>query len=207
MLPLLLLLQTTAPQRLTEFLQQSIGFDAAQLAAVERGEPVVKVLEAHDRRDVAVFGIITVPVARDAWASAARNFPASLRTPHRTQLGIFSHPAAEQDVAAVTISSRDVAEMKDCKPGDCVVKLPATDMRRIHDQMNWSAPDLQAQLSAYARQRMVEYVTDYRTRGDSAMAIYDDRGNLNVHASEAFAAQLAESRFVYQTVPSLQKYL
>ncbi len=209
MLPLLLLLQTTAPPRLTEFLQHSIGFDSAQLAAVERGEPVVKVLEARDRRDVAVFGIITVAVTRDAWASAARNFPAALPTPNRTQLGIFSNPATLGDVAAVTINNRDVGEMRDCKPGDCVVKLPATDMRRIHDQMNWSAPapDLQAQLSAYARRRLVEYVTDYRTRGDSAMAIYDDRGNLNVHASEAFAAQLAESRFVYQTVPSLQKYL
>ncbi len=209
MLPLLLLLQTTAPPRLTEFLQHSIGFDSAQLAAVERGEPVVKVLEARDRRDVAVFGIITVAMTRDAWTSAARNFPAALRTPNRTQLGIFGNPATEGDVAAVTISSRDVGEMRDCKPGDCVVKLPATDMRRIHDQMNWSAPalDLQAQLSAYARRRLVEYVTDYRTRGDSAMAIYDDRGNLNVHASEAFAAQLAESRFVYQAVPSLQKYL
>jgi len=209
MLPLLLLLQTTAPPRLTEFLQQSIGFDSVQLAAVERGEPVVKVLEARDRRDVAVFGIITVTMTRDAWASAARNFPAALRTPHRTQLGIFSNPANEGDVAAVTITSRDVGEMRDCKPGDCVVKLPATDMRRIHDQMNWSAPaaDLQAQLSAYARRRLVQYVTDYRTRGDSAMAIYDDRGNLNVHASEAFAAQLAESRFVYQRVPSLQRYL
>jgi len=209
MLLLLLLLQTTAPPRLTEFLQHSIGFDSAQLAAVERGEPVVKVLEARDRRDVAVFGIITVAVTRDAWASAARNFPAALPTPNRTQLGIFSNPATLGDVAAVTINNRDVGEMRDCKPGDCVVKLPATDMRRIHDQMNWSAPapDLQAQLSAYARRRLVEYVTDYRTRGDSAMAIYDDRGNLNVHASEAFAAQLAESRFVYQTVPSLQKYL
>ncbi len=209
MLPLLLLLQTTAPPRLTQFLQQSIGFDATQLATVERGEPVVKVLEARDRRDVAVFGIITVPVTRDAWASAARTFPAALRTPNRTQLGIFSSPATAGDVAAVTINSRDVADMKDCKPGDCVAKLPATDMRRIHDQMNWSAPasDLQAQLSAYARRRLVEYVTDYRSRGDSAMAIYDDRGNLNVHASEAFAAQLAESRFVYQRVPSLQRYL
>jgi hypothetical protein len=209
MLTLLLSLQA-APQRpaqLTQFLQQHIGFDAAELAAVERGEPVVKVLETRDRRDVAVFGIITAPVGREQYTRALRDFPASLRTPNRTQLGVFSNPATASDVAAVTINSRDVAEMKNCKPGDCVVKLPATDMRRIHDQMNWSATDLQAQLNAYARRRLVEYVTDYRRRGDSAMAIYDDRGNLNVHASEAFAAQLAESPWVYQTVPSLQSYL
>jgi len=207
MLPLVLLLQAAAPPRLTEFLQHSIGFDAKQLAAVERSEPVVKVLETRDRRDVALFGIITAPIGHEQYVRALRDFPTSLRTPNRTQLGIFSNPATESDVAAVTVNSRDVGDMKNCKPGDCVVKLPATDMRSIHEQMNWSAPDLQAQLSAYARRRLVEYVTDYRRRGDSAMAIYDDRGNLNVRSSEAFAAQLAESPYVYETVPSLQNYL
>src|SRR3979490_2538021 len=64
MFSLLLLLQTTAPPQLTEFLQRSIGFDAQQLAAVERGEPVVKVLDTRDRRDVAVFGVITTPGGR-----------------------------------------------------------------------------------------------------------------------------------------------
>jgi hypothetical protein len=211
MLTLLLILQAAPvaqrPPQLTRFLEQSIGFDAQQLAAVERGEPVVKVLETHDRRDVALFGIITVPLAREQYVRALRDFPTSLRTPNRTQLGTFSDPAIERDVAAVTISSRDVSEMKDCKPGDCVVKLPATDMQRIHEQTDWSAPDVQAQLSAYARHRLVEYVTDYRRRGDSAMAMYDDRGNVTVHSSESFAAQLAESPYVYQTVPSLQSYL
>ena len=209
MLPLLLILQAATPTRLTAFLQQSIGLDAAQLATVERGEPVVKVLETRDRRDVAVFGIVTATAARDVYERRIRDFANSLRTPRRTQLGIFSNPATAGDVAAVTINSRDVGEMKDCKPGDCVVKLPATDMRRIHEQINWSAPaaDLQAQVSDYARRRLVEYVADYRARGDSAMAVYDDRGNLNVHASEAFAAQLAESPYVYQNVPSLQSYL
>ena len=209
MLPLLLVLQAATPAQLSTFLRQSIGFDAQQLAMVERGEPVVRVLETKDRRDVAVFGIITTPVAREQYVLALRDFAASLRTPGRTQLGIFSNPAVASDVAAVTINARDVADMKNCKPGDCVVKLPATDMRRIHDEMNWSASpsDLQAQLNAYARRRLVEYVTDYRTRGDSAMAIYDDRGNLNQRSSEAFAAQLAESPYVYENVPSLRKYL
>ena len=212
MLTLLLVLQAAAPQRpaqLTRFLQQSIALDAGQLDAVERGEPVVKVLETRDRRDVALFGIITTQATREQYNRAMREFPTSLHTPTRTQLGVFSNPAADSDVAAVTINSRDVSDMKNCRPGDCVAKLPATDMQRIHEQMNWSAPsaELQGQLGAYARRRLVEYVTDYRTRGDSAMALYDDRGNLTVRSSEAFAAQLAESPYVYQTVPSLQTYL
>src|SRR5439155_269577 len=83
MLALLLLLQVPTPPRLTQFLQQSIGFDAAQLATIERGEPVVKVLDTRDRRDVALFGIITAPVARDQYVRALRDFPTSLRTPSR----------------------------------------------------------------------------------------------------------------------------
>jgi len=196
--------QTPAP--LARFLRQGIGLDSAQLALIERGDAVVKVLETRDRRDVAVFGIIAADVPRDVYIGRVRDFRTSLRTPTRARLGIFSDPATAADVEAVTISARDVREMKDCRPGDCVVKLPAADMQRIRETVNFSAPDLQAQLSAYARRRLVEYVTDYRRRGDSAMAIYDDRGNVNVHASEAFAGMLAESPYIYQNVPSIGRY-
>jgi len=199
--------QGQAPAQLVRFLRQSIGLDSAQLALVERGEGVVKVLDTKDRRDVALFGIITSPASRDAYLAQVRDFRNSLRTPTRTHFGIFSDPASAADVEAVTVSMRDVEDMKDCRPGNCVVKLPATDMRRIHEETTWSADDIQAQLSAYARRRLVAYVTDYRARGDSAMAIYDDRGNLNVHSSAAFAGLLAESPYVYENVPSLGRYL
>jgi len=200
-------MQGQAPAQLVGFLRQGIGLDSAQLVLVERGEGVVKVLDTKDRRDVALFGIITADASRDAYVGQVRDFRNSLRAPSRTHFGIFSDPASAADVQDVTISMRDVGDMKDCRPGDCVVKLPATDMRRIHDETNWSADDIQAQLSTYARRRLVEYVTDYRARGDSAMAIYDDRGRLNVHASEAFAGMLAESPYVYENVPSLGRYL
>lgn len=200
-------LPAQAPAQLVTFLRQGIGLDSAQLVLVERGEGVVRVLETKDRRDVALFGIITTDVARDAYVTRVRDSRTALAAPSRTHFGIFSDPATAADVAAVMISMRDVSDMKDCRPGDCVVKLPATDMQRIHEQTNWSGDDVQAQLGAYARRRLVEYVTDYRARGDSAMAIYDDRGNMNVHASEAFAGMLAESPYVYQNVPSLGRYL
>ena len=202
------LLQTQAPASLTAFLQQRVGFDAAQLAAVERGETVVKVLETRDRRVVTVFGIVTTAMPRADYAARARDFQTALATPNRTRFGIFGVPPAGGDVAAVQVTARDVADMRDCKPGDCVAKLPAGDMQRVKSEVNWSAsaPEIQAQLSAFARRRMVEYVTDYRTRGDSALAIYDDRGATRIRASDAFQGVLAESPYIYAAVPSLQQY-
>jgi hypothetical protein len=79
-------------------------------------------------------------------------------------------------------------------------------MQRLQAEVDWSAPDLQAQLSAHARRRLVEYVTDYRSRGDSAMVVYDDRGH-SVPGSAAFGTLLAESPYVYQHIPSLERYL
>jgi len=98
-----------------------------------------------------------------------------------------------------------VADIKKCKPGDCKIKLPAADMQRFQSEIDWSAPDPGTQLNAYVRRRLVEYVTDYRKRGDSALAVYDDVGG--VHASDAFAALLAQSPYVYQDFPSLRQYL
>ena len=193
------------PAAMLRFLRESIALTPDQLAAATRGETVVKVLDTRERRDIAVFGIATVAVSRAAYVARVRDSQNWLRTPTRRRFGLFSSPAAPGDVQAFTISEQDAKDMKDCKPGDCVVKLPATDMQRIHTETNWAAPDLVAQLSVYGRRRLVEFITDYRTRGDSALAIYDDRGS--VHASDAFAALLAESPYVYQTVPTLQRYL
>ena len=200
--------QEEAPRALVRFLHEAIGLDSADVRIALRGEAVVTVLDTRVQRDVAIFGIVAVPLARAAYTRQMRDFATALRTPTRTHVGVFSVPAVPADVESVVISPRDVSDMRDCKPGDCVVKLPATDMQRIRADMNWSAPaaELQAQMNAYARRRLVEYVTDYRARGDAALAIYDDRRTAHVRASQAFAELLADSPFLYQRVPSMQRY-
>jgi len=195
--------QTPAP--LVRFLRQSIGLDTAQVAAVERGVAVVKVLGTKNQRDVAVFGIITMDVPRATYIGHLQDFPSSLRTPTRARFGIFSDPATAADVQDLVVDPQDVPEVKDCHPNDCKIKLPATAMKRLHEEIDWSAADPHAQVNAYARQRLVEYVNDYRTRGDTAMVVYDNRGN--VRASSAFAALLSESPYVYEYIPSLHNYL
>src|SRR3989475_12605112 len=81
------------PARLATFLQQHIGLDSARIASIERGDVIVKVLDTQNKRDVAVFGIITVDVPRTLYVTRLQDFPNSLRAPTRPHFGIFSTPA------------------------------------------------------------------------------------------------------------------
>jgi hypothetical protein len=193
------------PPALTQFLRQAIGLDPAQLAAIEQGEAVVKVLDTPNKRDVAIFGIITADAARDSYVRHLKIFHKSLRSPGRARFGIFSEPVSPADVQSVTLERQDAEDVRKCQPGKCDLKLPATEMQRIRERIDWAAGDQGAQVTTYARQRLLEYATDYRARGDAAMVVYDDRGN--VRASDAFADLLAQSPYVYQHVPSLARYL
>lgn len=193
------------PALLLRFLRERIGLNTGQLTKLELGEPVVSVLDTKKKEDVAVFGIITANVSREAYVTRAKDFPNSLRTPSRIAFGVFGQPPTAADVQAVVIDSQDVAELPRCKVGECKLKLPAVVMDEVRQSINWNAPGARAQIDAYARRRLVEYVTDYRARGDSAMVVYDDQGHRD--ASEAFASLLAESPYVYQFVPTLHQYL
>jgi hypothetical protein len=191
--------------QLAQFLRQGIGLDEAQLATIERGEPVVRVLETQNRRDVAVFGVITLRDSHESYVRRLRDFRSSLAAPTRVRFGIFSTPAASADVATLTIERDDLEDAKKCRPGDCKFKLPATEMRRIKEQLSGSSAEQLAKVNAYARTRLAEYVNDYRALGDSALVVYDDRGG--VSASDAFRTLLAESPYVFQYVPALANYL
>ena len=192
------------PARLSAFLSGRVGLDAAQLAALERGEIVVKPLATGNARDVAVFGVITLPASRETYVARLRDFRTSLRAPTRQRFGLFGATPAASDLDGLTIDRKEAEDLKKCKPGSCDFKLPATEMQTLRSKIDWSsAPE--AQIAAYARKRLAEYVADYRTRGDSAMVVYDDNGN--VRASSAFAALVAQSPYVYEYAPSLASYL
>src|SRR5260370_40425900 len=114
--------------------------------------------------------MMRVGVPRDGCVGRVRDVRNSVGTPTRTRFGIFSSPATPADVQEVTIGDEDVGELKECQPGKCDWKLPATEMERIRQEIDWSAADPAAQVNAWVQRRMVTYVTDYRARGDSAPA-------------------------------------
>lgn len=171
---------------------------------LEGGEAFTRVLDTQDGRDVAVIGAVKLAIARDLYIRRVQDVRTWLRTPTRPRLGLFSDPATLADVDGVVVAREDVNDLRKCRPGDCKAKLPASTMQLLQDEVNWSAPDVQAQVTALARRRMVSVVEEYREHGNASLPTYDDRPP--VRASEAFLALLAQSTFLAQASPALATY-
>jgi hypothetical protein len=189
---------------LDDFLSRGIRLSAPELAAIARGDAVARMLPTSDSRDIAVFGAVQIDVPRSFFLDRQRDLPRALRTPTRTQVQLFSNPAVVADMQAFDVTGDDLKELRGCRPSDCNFKLPSTEMDRFRSTIG-SGPDARPRVAGYARQRLVEYVNDYRTRGNDALVVYDDRGT--VRASDALIAMLRDSSYAFTAVPSLGQHL
>ena len=184
--------------------RHGVQFDSSELAAVERGEVVVRTLPTREMRDVAVLGIVRVTVARHVYLRRVQDFRTWLRSPTRVRLGIFGDPAAPGDVAELQVSRQDVNELRKCRPGSCSSKLPAVEMQRARDQVDWRADDRQERVTALTRQRLLQFVAEYRAGGNASLPTYDDRAP--VTAGDAFLAVLAQSTYLNHSAPAIAHY-
>ena len=193
------------PPRLTEFLRQTIALDRRGMGAVTDGSPVAKVLASSDDREIALFGIVRIDVPRSFYIRFAATFPSSLRDPSRLGFGLFSDPPAASDVARLSLPHDDVQDLAHCSAGACRVKLPAQAIAPLRTTVEFASPSADSVVTAYFREHMIEYVTAYRARGDSALIVYDDQQSRTA-AAHVFQTMLARSPYLFRA-PSLERYL
>lgn len=195
----------SAPKRLREFLVDDARLTAAQLDALERGDVVVKTLPTGDQRDLSVMGLVRVDRPRDAVISALRAAgPASERTARR-MMHVFATPATLSDVSALQLTKDDLDELARCRANACNFKLPAAGMMALNSIVNSKTADAAQRAEEYLRQRMVDYVTAYRQRGNAAMIVYDDLGS--VQSGSAVDAMLRDSSSIFRVAPTLARFL
>jgi hypothetical protein len=193
------------PPPLARFLGTSIGLSESEMAAAAAGHLVVETLHPSDDAEVAVFGIIGIPVPRSFYVRRASDFPSALRSPSRLSLGVFSDPAVPSDVAAFSLPKDDVGDLAHCRPRSCKLKLPATSIEHLRAIVDSGGPSVDSMANAYFRARMLQYVSDYRAQGNRSLVVYDD--DRGVPAARVFQAILSRSPYMYEYVPSLERYL
>ena len=188
------------------FLQRYIGLAPKEIEQAQRGTVVSKVLETRDPDEVALFGIVTVDAPREEIVRRVRDFATFLRAPGRTAFGVFSTPASISDAAAFTADPSDVDALRECRPADCNIKMPAATIDEFRRGIDWSSPSAATQINTLVRQRMVDHVEAYRRGGTSAMIEYGDQKAVRP-AGDVFLSLLGESPYLYDYLPSFQQYL
>lgn len=187
-----------------EMLRRAAGFTDAEFALVDRGQPVVKVL-GTDRREVAVAGAVRIDGKRDMLVDRMRAVENLKRSDIVLAVGTFSRPPRPEDLDSLPFEEYDL-DVRDCRPGNCKVRLSAEDIARFQREVNWKSPRWPAESAAVWRRVLAEHAADYWIRGAAGLARYDNKKE-PLSVGEEYNALLRESAFIGEACPEFYVYL
>ena len=187
-------------------LQQKVGLEETDFAALQQGQTVVKLLPVQEKREVAVSGLVSLQVPGEVFLQSFRETMARKSNPAILEIGSFSNQPTLDDLRGLTIENRDIEDLKTCVPGDCKLKLSAMMIERFHKEVNWEAPDHHSQATQLLKVMLLDYVRDYMARGDVALMEYNDKAK-TVRLAEEQRALRAGSSYIYDGLPRFSQYL
>jgi hypothetical protein len=175
-----------------KLLREKASFDDADLAALQTNHPVVRLSPVADKREVAVSGVVNVRAGAEDFLKSYREGMARKNNAAILEIGSFGKEPGLADLQSLTIEPADIADLKECAVGDCQVKLSATMIERFRKEIDWESSDQQVAATNLFKQMLLDYVRDYRARGDAALIEYNDKRNevslANEHRSLASAS-------------------
>jgi hypothetical protein len=188
-----------------EFFKPSVTLTVDDRRQLDRNEPVARVIPSVDG-EIAVFA--AVPVAADgnrlvAWM---RRIEELKRSSYVLAIGRMSDPPRIEDLAGLELDEEDIAQMRACKPGDCVIALSGDEMAQLQHAAAGAAGEWKAGVQREFRRIVLQRIRAYQTHGLGALAPYRN-GDGEVHLAERFSTVLGHSAFLNTHAPQLAKYL
>jgi hypothetical protein len=192
------------PREPHDFLRAVGGMSQADLAALERGEPVARVLDT-ERREVAVVGAVRIKAPRARLIARYRDVENLKRMGVSLELGPFGEPATADDLRPLKFEEYDLSSVRECVPGDCPVRLSDTGMTRFRSTVDWDREDWGDTVSTIWRDLLAGLVTAYRERGDRSLPEYHNKQE-PLRVQEEFRLLYERSAYVGRLVPEAFRY-
>jgi hypothetical protein len=155
---------------------------------------------------MAAFGAVRVAADKGTYLQRLRDVRRFRQGPSTLQIGTFHTPPVLSDLDSLTLEDGDFNAARQCKPGDCDLKLSRSAMDRIRRELDWKAPEARARATQLMKQMLVEYVAAYQRGGTAEMATYDDNAQPLATPAE-FRKVLAASPYLLQYAPELKRSL
>ncbi len=196
-----------AQTQVHDLLKERVGLSDSDIRDLDAGMAMVELPDVGDNREVAVFSIIRVEVPSEFAIDRLRNIEAVLAGGEvAVQMGRFSEEPVAADMTGFELPRNDIRALRECRQGKCDVKLPAEVMRQLQSEVDWMAVDAEAQANRAMANWLIDYLQEYDSRGDAALATYEDKKE-PLSVAEGFDILLGESPLILNRRPELVTYL
>jgi len=159
--------QPSLPSALASFLTEEAHATPTEREALLAGNPLIKLLDADPAKEIAVLGAVWVDAPPGLYVEQVKNIEQFERGGAFHITKRISNPPSADDFSALTISDQDFEDLRDCKLGDCALKLDADGVRMLRAEVDWRKPTAKADATALFRRLALQYAKGYREVGIS----------------------------------------
>ena len=191
---------------LHDFFANNIGLSEEQITAIKSGKAVVKAMPSRTPAEVLLFGAVYVHAAPEKYIQFAHDFDRLRQLPNYLGLGVFSNPPHLSDLADFSFDDDDIKALKDCKPGNCLIQMPASSMDQAQNAIDWSASDPSQQVNPLLRKAALDLVRRYQKEGNPALGVLHDKRN-PTNVPQQFAYMLSYAKALSEQLPEFHRYL
>ncbi len=181
-------------------------FTEDDLLKSKQGEMVAKLLPMQDEREVAVCGIIPIKTPLEVGLKAFQEVMSRQNKSSIMQIGDLSDLPDLEDLNTLTLEKGDIEDLKQCRVGNCGLKLSEAMIERFQKEVDWNAADYPAQATRLFRQLMLDYVKDYLSRGDQALIEYRNQREV-LRLQDEQNSLLDNLLWINESAPEFSKYL
>jgi hypothetical protein len=184
----------------------TVGLTADEIAAVDAGRPVAKVLAWGGPSEVYAFGAVHVDGTPDLYLKAARDVQRLSGAPGYLGIGEVPEQATLADLRALAFEPDDVKALKNCREGGCDVQLPTASIDAFRNGVDFSRPDAAEQANALGRSMVLQLLRSYQHGGDRALGDYRDKQH-PARVAEQFETMVGRASVLPDVIPELRRYL
>jgi hypothetical protein len=194
--------QACAQEGPATVLEKCCAISAQDLAALNKGHALGRLIKFGDDADIAIMGAIRLTIPKGAyidWYRRVENYKYSSMIKEAVQ---FHVPPRPEDVALFVVDTNQIKLLKECTPGNCGFKFSNEEIARSQSDLDWTAQDVSDKAAALAKSILLQHVAGYMKEGNAALPKYNDKPEeMNVLAT--FRSILNSSPYVKAAFPEL----
>jgi hypothetical protein len=194
------------PDRFDRYLSAVVRPTAHERSRLLAGDPYTKLLDTTDVSEIAVFGAVWIHASPEKYVAAVSDIETyehggAFHTTKR-----LSDPPRLEDFAALTLSPAEMRDLRNCRVGDCKLKLDRATLDAIRTRVDFTKPTATDDAEAVLREHLFDEAAAYRASGNAALPVYEDDAKPMSAATE-FEGMIGRMPEFTDWLPDLRTYL